>query len=107
MRQFRKYEFGSKGAASTKINALGVDEEGNPTHNHIIAHLGEIEGSENYHIDVLWDGEADPNWNKQMIWCEPLGLHTFGAKSAQEYTAAYYEANPDRIPVVEEEEIEE
>lgn len=101
MRQFRKYEFGSKGAASTKINALGEE------HNHIITHLGEIEESENYHIDVLWDGEADPNWNKQMIWCEPVGLHTFGAKSAQEYTAAYYEANPHMIPVVEEEEIEE
>ena len=42
-----------------------------------------------------------------MIWCEPVGLHTFGAKSAQEYTAAYYEANPEMIPVVEEEEIEE
>ena len=56
MRQFRKYEFGSKGAATTKINALGVDEEGNPTHNHIIAHLGEIEGSKSYHIYVLWDG---------------------------------------------------
>jgi len=101
MRQFRKYEFGSKGAASTKINALGKD------HNHIIAHLGEIEESESYHIDVLWDGEADPNWNKQMIWCEPVGLHTFGLKAAQEYTAAYYEANPKMIAVVEEEEIEE
>jgi hypothetical protein len=31
MKKFRKYEFGSQGAATTKINALGVDEEGNPT----------------------------------------------------------------------------
>ena len=27
MNTFRKYEFGSQGAATTKINALGVDEE--------------------------------------------------------------------------------
>jgi len=101
MRQFRKYEFGSKGAASTKINALGND------HNHIIAHLGDIKGSSNYHVDVLWDGEADPNWNNQMIWCEPMGVHTFGFKSEQEYTTAYYDANPDMIPVVEEEVEEE
>jgi len=101
MRQFRKYEFGSKGAASTKINAL--DKE----HNHIIAHLGEIKGSSNYHVDVLWDGEADPNWNNQMIWCEPMGIHSFGYKSEQEYTTAYYEANPEMIPVVEEEVEEE
>lgn len=107
MKQFRKYEFGSKSAATTKINALGINEEGFSEHNHIITHLGEIEGSDKYHVDVLWDGEADVNWQKQMIWCEPLGLHTFGLKAAQEYTTAYYEANPEMIPVVEEEEIEE
>ena len=124
MKTFRKYQFGSKGAATTKINQLGLDEDSNPTHSHAIVHLGhlvETEGtydeegeviteavlSSTYHIDVLWDGEADPNWNKQMIWCEPVGLHTFGAKAAQEYTAACYEANPEMIPVVEEEEIEE
>ena len=42
MKVFRKYSFGSKGAATTKINALGVDEEGNPTHSHAIVHLGNI-----------------------------------------------------------------
>jgi hypothetical protein len=103
---------------------LGVDEEGNPTHNHIIVHLGNIvlqEGtydadgneitapvvSDNHHVDVLWDGVADPSWNNQLIWCEPCGIHGFGIKAAQEYTAACYEANPDMIPVVEEEQIEE
>ena len=70
---FRKYSFGSKGACTTKINALGVDEEGNATHNHAIVHLGHLveteatyddEGNEitapvlssTYHVDVLWDG---------------------------------------------------
>ena len=115
-RQFRKYEFGSKGACTTKINALGVDEEGNPTHNHCIVQLGNIvlqegtydeEGNEltapvlssNWHVDVLWDGIAESSWNNNMIWCEPVGLHGFGAKAAAEYTAACYEANPDMIPV--------
>lgn len=31
MKTFRKYQFSSKGAATTKINQLGVDEDGNPT----------------------------------------------------------------------------
>jgi hypothetical protein len=107
MRQFRKYEFGSKGAATTKIKALGVDEDGIPTHKHIIVHLGEIQGSDKYHIDVLWDGQAESNWDNQMIWCAPIGVHTFGSKAAQEYTQACYEVNPEMIPVIQEKETEE
>ena len=99
MKYFRKYQFGSKGAATAKINALGVDEEGNPTHSHAIVHLGNIvvtpaeidaEGniiteavlSDTYHIDVLWDGEPNPDWDNQLVWCAPVGLHTFGSSSA-------------------------
>ena len=99
MKYFRKYQFGSKGAATTKINALGVDEEGNPTHSHAIVHLGNIvvtpaeideEGniiteavlSDTYHIDVLWDGEPNPDWDNQMVFCPPMGVHTFGSSSA-------------------------
>ena len=69
MKTFRKYSFGSKAAATTKINALGVDEDGNPTHSHAIVRLGHLvvtegtyddEGNEltppvmsdTYHIDV-------------------------------------------------------
>ena len=96
MKTFRKYSFGSKGAATTKINALGVDEEGNPTHSHAIVHLGHLvetegtydeEGNEltapvlssTYHIDVLWDGEPVEAWNSAMVWCAPMGVHTFGS----------------------------
>lgn len=99
MKYFRKYQFGSKGSASTKINALGVDEEGNPTHSHAIVHLGNIvvtpaeidaEGNviteavltDTYHVDVLWDGEPNPDWDNQLVWCAPVGLHTFGSSSA-------------------------
>ena len=39
-RIFKKYEFDSEDLANTRINALGVDEEGNPTHKHAIVRLG-------------------------------------------------------------------
>ena len=101
MNTFRKYEFGSQGAATTKINALGVDEDGNPTHNHSIVRLGHIvvtegtyddEGeeltppvlSDNYCVDMLWSGEPDPSWEAQLVWPNPnvLGVHVFGSSSA-------------------------
>ena len=97
---FRKYRFGSKGAATTKINALGVDEEGNETHNHLIQELGhevlteatyDEEGEilteavygDGYLVDVLWDGEADASWNNQLIWMSPFGLLVMGASDVQ------------------------
>lgn len=121
MKTFRKYSFGSKGAATTKINQLGVDEEGNPTHNHAIVHLGNIvvtpaevdaEGniiteavlSDTYHIDVLWDGEPNPDWDNQLVWCAPVGLHTFGSSSAiAEWVETCKSLRPDFFPEPSEE----
>ena len=123
MNTFRKYQFGSKGAATTKINALGLDEDGNPTHNHAIVHLGNIvvtpaeldkEGnivteavlSDTYHIDVLWDGEADEDWDNQMVWCPPMGLHTFGSsKAIAEWTETCRSLHPEYFPEPSEEEV--
>ena len=123
MRKFRKYSFGSKGACTTKINALGVDEEGNPTHNHSIVHLGHLvetegtydeEGNEltapvmssSYHVDVLWDGEPDASWDAQMVWCPPMGLHTFGSSSAiAEWTETCKSLHPEYFPEPTEEEL--
>jgi hypothetical protein len=123
MHTFRKYQFGSKGAATTKINALGLDEEGNPTHKHAIVHLGNIvvtpaeldeEGnilteavlSDTYHIDVLWDGEPNPDWDNQLVWCAPVGLHTFGSsKAIAEWTAKCKELHPEYFPEPVEEGI--
>ena len=122
MRIFRKYEFGSKSAASTKINALGLDEEGSPSHSHSIARLGHIvttkgeydaEGnetkapvySENYHVDVLWKDEVVADWDSQMVWCMPMGVHTFGSSSANaEYIAKCKELHPEWFPEPEEDE---
>jgi hypothetical protein len=121
MKYFRKYEFGSKSAASAKINALGIDEEGNPTHNNAIVRLGHIlvtpaeideEGniiteavlSDNYLVDVLWDGEPNPDWDAQMVWFAPLGVHTFGSSSAiAEWTQKCKELHPEFFPEPSEE----
>ena len=117
---FRKYSFGSKGAATTKINALGLDEEGQPTHNHSIVHLGNLvltagtydeEGNEltapvlsdTYSVDVMWDGEPVADWDAQMIWCPPLGVHSFGSSSAiAEWTQKCKELHPEYFPEPEE-----
>ena len=121
MRKFRKYEFGSQSAATTKINALGVDEEGNPTHSHSIVRLGHIvltdgeydeEGNEitapvlsdNYHVDVLWNGEPVADWDSAMVWCKPVGIHVFGSSSAiAEWTEKCKELHPEYFPEPSEE----
>ena len=123
MNTFRKYQFGSKSAATTKLNALGLDEEGNPTHKHAIVHLGNIvvtpatfdeEGnilteavlSDTYHIDVLWDGEPNPDWDNQIVWCPPMGLHTFGSsKAIAEWTETCRSLHPEYFPEPVEEGI--
>ena len=121
MKYFRKYQFGSKGAATAKTNALGIDEEGNSTHNNAIVRLGHIvvtpaeideEGniiteavlSDNYSVDVLWDGEPNPDWDGQMIFCPPMGVHTFGSSSAiAEWTQKCKELHPEYFPEPSEE----
>ena len=107
---FRKYEFKSETEANTFIDGLGVDEEGNPSHSHSIVRLGNIvltegtydsEGevitepvlSTNYHVDVLWQGDALSSWDNKMVWCplwafiplEVQGQSLNGLKSAKNY----------------------
>lgn len=115
MRTFRKYQFGSKSAATTKINALG-DE-----HGHSIVRLGHIvttpatyddDGNEltasvlsdDYHVDVMWSGSPDADWDSQMVWCAPMGVHTFGSSSAiAEWIAECKVQRPDLFPDPEDE----
>ena len=115
-RTFRKYEFPTADAAHAAVEALGEDEEGNPNHNHSIVHIGHIvttpatyddEGeeltaavlSDNYSVDVLWDGEPVADWNSNMIWCAPMGVHTFGSSSAiAEWTQKCKELHPELFP---------
>jgi hypothetical protein len=123
-RTFRKYEFTSAAAAQTAIDALGLDDDGNPTHGHTIVHLGHIvttpatydnDGNEltaavlsdNYSVDVLWSGDPVASWDGNMIWCAPIGVHTFGSSSAiAEWTQKCKELHPEFFPTPDE-EIEE
>ena len=95
-----KYEFDSREAAQTKIDALGTtaDDDGNkyPTHKHTIVHLGNIvleQGeydsngletlatvtSSKWHVDVLWtDKIAHPyGWATRAVDLNNEGCHSF------------------------------
>ena len=116
---FRKYEFPNAEAANNAVAALGVDEDGNPTHRHTIAMLGHIvttpatydeEGEEltaavladNYSVDVLWRDEIADGWEANIVWPDPVGVHSFGNSEANaEYTATLYALFPDRVPVID------
>ena len=117
---FRKYEFNTKDKAQQMIDALGVDDEGNPTHKHSIVHLGNItlqqgeydaDGNEitapvisnKYHIDVLWSDTEPADWQSYQVWCKPVGVHIFGNSAAvQEWTERCKEIHPEHFPEPDE-----
>jgi len=116
---FRKYEFTNAEAATKAVAALGVDEDGNPTHRHTIAMLGHIvtkaatydkEGKQlkaavlakKYSVDVLWRDGVVSDWKANIVWPDPVGVHSFGNSEANaEYTATLYALFPDRVPVID------
>jgi len=122
-KNFRKYRFATKAAASTKIAALGTDEEGNATHGHTVVELGhevttpatyDDEGeilteavyADTYLVDVLWDGEAESSWDNQMIWMSPFGLLVMGASDVQnEWLAQCKIERPELFPEPSEEDL--
>ena len=62
--------------------------------------------SDTYHIDVLWDGEPNPDWDNQLVWCAPVGLHTFGSsKAIAEWTETCRSLHPEFFPEPVEEGI--
>ena len=119
---FRKYRFATKAAASTKIAALGTDDDGNATHGHLVVELGheittpatyDDDGEEltaavyadTYLVDVLWSGEALSSWASSLIWCAPFGLLVMGASEVQqEWLEACKAARPELFPEPSEEE---
>jgi len=120
---FRKYEFTTEAEARAAIDALGTatDIEGNevPTHCHTIAMLGHIvttpatydkEGKQlkaavlakKYSVDVLWRDGVASDWKANIVWPDPVGVHSFGNSEANaEYTATLYALFPDRVPVID------
>ena len=113
MKLTRKYEFTNEAAADTAIAALPHDDEGNPTHGHLIVKLGystkepakyNEEGEETkaavvsdvYAVDVYWSGEPLASWEAYIVWPTPLGIHNFGSSSSRdEYATKYCELYPD------------
>ena len=80
-----KYEFENKQHAKDVVEKLGVDEKGNPTHNHSIVMLGNLilenaitdENGEviqdaifsvGYAVDVLWENEPLKEWEQFRIY---------------------------------------
>jgi len=111
----RKYEFVNEAAADAAIALLPTDEEGNPTHEHLVTKLGylvvtppifdnEFEQitapvlSEKYAVDVYWGNEADVSWDSFIVWPTPMGIHTYGSSSSRnEYEAKYCDLFPESL----------
>lgn len=91
-----KYEFVDEEQAKKKIEALGVDEEGQPTHPHAIVEVGNIvekngvideKGnvatepifSEKYYVDVMWEGLEDHpyGWKSYAVTPSENLIHEF------------------------------
>ena len=103
MKTLGKYRFGSKGAATTKINALGEE------HRHSIVHLGhpiETAQSNDWLVDVLWDGEENEDWQSAFVYtAKPK--HSVGASGVKaQYMAKVKAERPELFPEPEVEEDE-
>lgn len=91
-----KYEFVDEEQAKKKIEALGVDENGQPTHPHAIVELGniveknlildddeniieDVEFSEKYYVDVMWVDLEDHPYGWKSYAVTPNGdlIHEF------------------------------
>jgi len=91
---FRKYEFTDAASAQSAIDALGIADDGNELTAAVLA--------DNYSVDVLWRDGVVSDWNANLVWPDPVGVHSFGNTEANaEYTATLYALFPDRVPVVD------
>lgn len=113
--KFRKYEFtDSKWAelqADLQVNVT-IGEETNLVYNHeIIESVVEIGHimitppvldaemnvvteavlSDKYSVDILWKNDELPSFASYKIWCDPVGIHSFGASIDADYEQAYNE----------------
>ena len=111
----RKYEFVDEAAADAAIALLPTDDEGNPTHEHLVTKLGYLvvtpatydeEGeeltpavlSDVFAVDVYWGSEVDASWDSAIVWPTPMGIHSFGSSSSRdEYAGTYCVLFPDSL----------
>ena len=47
--------------------------------------------SDKYLVDILWKDDELPSFASYKIWCEPVGIHSFGASIDADYEQAYNE----------------
>ena len=45
--------------------------------------------SDKYSVDILWKEDELPSFASYKIWCEPVGIHSFGASIDADYIESY------------------
>jgi hypothetical protein len=45
--------------------------------------------SDKYSVDILWKNDELPSFASYKIWCESIGIHSFGASIDADYIEAY------------------
>ena len=121
MQTFRKYEFTPTqwATAKKKIELTETNPEGetyqywNPDLVSVLVELGKLcqewgtdaEGmkvctkvSTKVSIDIVWADTPLADFDKYIIWCEPVGVHSMGATLDGEYADAYYLIHPKPTP---------
>jgi hypothetical protein len=63
------------------ISPPEIDEEMNVTTEAVL--------SDKYSVDILWKTIGLESWRDYRIWCEPVGIHSFGASIDADYIAGY------------------
>jgi hypothetical protein len=51
----------------------------------------EVVLSDKFSVDILWQVDELPSFASYKIWCEPVGIHSFGASIDADYEQAYLE----------------
>lgn len=97
---FRKYEFGSREEAQSKIDALVSHDNSVVILGNIVLVQGDDDTapviSDKYHIDVLWSDTAPSDWQPFEVWCKPVGMHVFAnSEAVSEWTAKCKELHPE------------
>jgi len=113
--KFLKYEFDPKQWDKLKPEiqiSYGLDDEKSIGYNHelieSVVEIGHIMTkpavlndkmemtqspilSDKYSVDIIWKNEELPLFESFKIWCDPIGIHSFGASIDADYIEAYNE----------------
>lgn len=47
--------------------------------------------SDKFSVDILWQNDELESFAPYKIWCDPVGIHSFGASIDANYEEAYFE----------------